>query len=245
MQEMKDKVIFIAVGHHRYEAALNYRNELKVRNTKFTEDEAYNHVMMFFMPLEDKGLVVLPIHRVVSGLSYFDPARFIQDLGQLFDVKPYPANAKTAPIVRKKLLKDLANVGLDQPAFGLYLGKHQYYLLTLRDEKSLEELIPVDKPKAWKTLDVTILHYLVFDQLLNIAQQTEDKVTYFKEVTDAEELVDKKGAVLAFFLNPTRIDQITAIASKLEKLPHKSTYFYPKLLSGLLINNFNPSDKIS
>ncbi|MGB9613347.1 MAG: DUF1015 domain-containing protein, partial [Candidatus Margulisiibacteriota bacterium] len=128
ISEMKDKAIFIADGHHRYEAALRYRNELKERNTKFSEDEAYNHVMMYFTPLEEPGLVILPFHRLVKNLNYFDPENFIQELKQFFEVIPYPAKVRTSQKVRKKLLKDLAKAGLNQHAFGIYLGGNQYFL---------------------------------------------------------------------------------------------------------------------
>jgi uncharacterized protein (DUF1015 family) len=243
VQEMKDKAVFIADGHHRYEAAIRFKNELKTRNTKFTEDEAYNHVLMYFTPVEGKGLVVLPIHRAVSNLEYYDPLRFEEDLRQHFNVTSYPATKRTAESVRKKLLKDMAKAG-GQHAFGLYLGNYRYFLLTLKDEASVEEMVAEEKPAAWKKLDVTILHYAIFDRLLNIAQETEDKVTYFKREEDAIKAVDEKGALMAILLNPTRVEQIIAVASELEKMPHKSTYFYPKLLSGLVINRFEHGDKV-
>ena len=109
---------------------------------------------------------------------------------------------------------------------------------------TVEEMVAEEKPKAWKHLDVTILHYTIFDRLLNISQETEDKVTYFKNEEDAIKAVDEKGAVMAILLNPTKIEEIVAVASEMEKMPHKSTYFYPKLLSGLLVNRFDISEKI-
>jgi len=244
IQEMKDKAVFIADGHHRYEAAIRLKNEMKLRNTKFTEDEAYNHVMMYFTPLESKGLVILPIHRVVSGLNFFDPIRFEQDLAMYFNVVPYPANKKNADNVRKKLLKDLKKAGETKHAFALYLGQHRYFLLTLKDEKMVEEMVAENKPHAWKTLDVTVLHYTIFDRLLNMAHETEDKVTYFKNSAEAIKAVDEKGPGMAFLLNPTKIDQIIEVAGALEKMPHKSTYFYPKLLSGPVLYRFEPNEKV-
>ena len=118
------------------------------------------------------------------------------------------------------------------------------FLLTLKDEKVVEEMVEEEKPKAWKKLDVTVLHYAVFDRILGIAKETEDKVTYVKDEEDAVRFVDEKGHQVAFFLNPTKIEEIIAIASKLEKMPHKSTYFYPKLLSGLVLNKIVHGDKI-
>ncbi|MBN2058112.1 MAG: DUF1015 domain-containing protein [Candidatus Saganbacteria bacterium] len=244
-KEMKDKAVFIADGHHRYEAALRYKNELKMKNTKFTEEEAYNHVMMYFTPLEDKGLVVLPIHRLVRNLSYFEPARFEQQLAEFYKVKPYPANKKNSKSVRKKLLKDLTKHGENAHCYALYLGKNRYYLLTLKDEKIVEDMVEEEKPKAWKRLDTTILHYTVFDSILGIAAETEEKVVYFKDADSAMDAVDQGKGQAAFLLNPTLIEQITAIASKLEKMPQKSTYFYPKLLSGLVINKIEHGEKIT
>ncbi|NQT30181.1 MAG: DUF1015 domain-containing protein [Candidatus Saganbacteria bacterium] len=243
-KEMRDKTVFIADGHHRYEASLRFKNELKTKNTKFSEDEAYNHILMYFTSIEDPGLVVLPIHRVLHNLVYFDPARFEKELEKYYEVKPYKASKKNAKRTQKKLLADLAKAGLDRHAFGMYLGDNLYFLLTLKDEDLVDELVEEEKPKAWKHLDVTILHYTVFDRLLGISHETEDKVMYVKEASEAIRRVDEKGAQIAFFLNPTKVEEITAIASKLEKMPHKSTYFYPKLLSGLVFNKIVHGEKI-
>ena len=244
MQEMKDKAVFIADGHHRYEAAIRFKNELKLRNTKFTEDEAYNHVMMYFTPLEGKGLVILPIHRAISSLTFYDPVRFEQDLSLYFDVTPYVATKRTAEKTRKKLIRDMMKAGESKHAFGLYLGNNRFFLLVLKDEKCVDEMVAEEKPRAWKHLDVTILHYAVFDRLLNIANETEDRVTYFKKEEDAVKMVDEKKAEMAFLLNSTKIEEIISVAGELEKMPHKSTYFYPKLLSGLVMNRFEHGEKI-
>ncbi|MFH1347715.1 MAG: DUF1015 domain-containing protein, partial [Candidatus Margulisiibacteriota bacterium] len=219
VKEMRDKAVFIADGHHRYEAALRFKNELKTRNTKFSEEEAYNHIMMYFTPLEDKGLVILPIHRVLRNLVYFDPVRFEQQLSQFYDVQAYKATKHTAAKVRKKLMRDLAKKGLEKHAFGMYLGENRYYLLTLKDEKIVEDMVEEEKPKAWKRLDTTILHYTVFETILNIAQETEDKLVYVKDDEEAIKMVDEKGCQVAFLLNPTKIEEVIAIASKLEKMP--------------------------
>ncbi|MDD5382553.1 MAG: DUF1015 domain-containing protein [Candidatus Margulisbacteria bacterium] len=244
VKEMKDKAVFIADGHHRYEAALRFKNELKLKNTKFSEEESYNHIMMYFTSMEDKGLVILPIHRVIRNLAYFDSVRFESDLGQFYTVEQYKANKKTAERTRKKLLRDMEKQGTDKHCFGLYLGNYRYFLLTLKDEKMVEEMVEEEKPKAWKKLDTNILHFTIFDRLLAISQETEDKVIYVKDEAEAVQLVDEKGCQAAFFLNPTKIEEIFAIASKLEKMPQKSTYFYPKLLSGLVINKIVHGEKI-
>jgi uncharacterized protein (DUF1015 family) len=244
VKEMKDKAVFIADGHHRYEAALRFKNELKMKNTKFSEEESYNHIMMYFTPIEDKGLLVLPINRVLRNLVYFDLPRFESQLAQYFDIKTYKASKKTAKTVRKKMLRELVKYGQEKHVFGMYAGNHKYYLLTLKDEKIVEEMVEEEKPKAWKRLDTTILQYVVFDAILGITQETEDKVIYVKEVEEAERLVDKEGCQVAFLLNATKMEEIISIASKLEKMPQKTTYFWPKLLSGLVLNKIAHGDKI-
>ncbi len=244
IKEMKDKVVFIADGHHRYEAAQRFKNELKTRNTKFSEDESYNHILMYFNSIEDEGLIILPIHRVLHNLVYFDPLRFEQELGRFFEVTPYKASRKTAPRIRRKLLRDMEKKGIEKHVFGMYLGQNRYYLLTLKDENFVEEMVEEEKPKAWKNLDVTVLHYSIFDRIMGIAEQTADKVTYTNEDEEAVKLVDEKGYQVAFFMNPTKIEEVTSIASKLEKMPHKSTFFYPKLLSGLVLNKIVHGEKI-
>ena len=146
--------------------------------------------------------------------------------------------------IRKKILKDMAKKGVEKHVFGMYLGKNRYYLLTLKDEKFVEEMVEEEKPKAWKNLDVTVLHYAIFDRIMGIANQTGEKVTYTNKDEEAVKLVDEKGSQVAFFLNPTKIEDVTAIASKLEKMPQKSTFFFPKLLSGLALNKIVHGEKI-
>ncbi|MDI6731511.1 MAG: DUF1015 domain-containing protein [Candidatus Margulisbacteria bacterium] len=244
VKEMKDKAVFIADGHHRYEAAIRYKNELKLRNTKFSEEEAYNHMMVYFNSIEDKGLIVLPIHRVLRQLSFFDKERFKQELAQYFYLTEYKAGKQSAPKTLRKLLRDMQKKGQAAHVFGLYMGEHKYYLLTLKDENSIEEMITEDKSKTWKKLDATIVHYAIFDRILGIANQTAEKVVYTHNAEEAVKMVNEKGFQAAILLNPTKISEIVAIASKLEKMPHKSTFFYPKLLSGLVVNKIVHGEKI-
>lgn len=246
MKEMRDKTVFIADGHHRFEAALRWKNDLKQKNTKFTDDESYNHVMMYFTALEDEGLVVLPIHRVLKDVGFFDQERFLADLANYFEVEVYKATKKTATRTLNKLVKDLAKRGETNHVFGLYLGHYKYCLLTLKDTKIIEAMIPEERPIAWKTLDTNILHYIVFDRILGIGHQIEEKIEYVKGADEAVSLVDKSEKnKAAFILNPVPIKVITEIAGDLQKMPQKTTFFYPKLLSGLVMNKIDQKAKIS
>jgi len=243
MKEMKDKAIFIADGHHRCEAAMKFKNEMKVRNTRFTEEEAYNHRMVFFTPLESSGLLILPIHRLVKRVPLLDVRSFEEELMTFFEVLEFPVKKRTEMSLRKKVLRELAKrQGLN--AFVMYLRKaNKYYLLTLRDEAVIDDLVEESKPKAWKRLDVTILKTLILKKMLNLSPED---IVYSKNISVDEvfERVKSGENEIAFILNPTRIEDVVEIASAYEKMPQKSTFFYPKLISGLVMNHIVHGEKI-
>lgn len=248
MRLLSDRNVFIADGHHRYEAALRFRDEMKEKYQKFTGEEAYNHIMMYFTPLEGKGLTILPIHRLVREIPDLDISSFEQALKDYFELKPFPFSKRTEESVRKKVLKLIAKAGEGEHLFGMLLaGVSQYYILKLRDEKSVDRFVREDKPKEWKRLDVTILHALVINHVLGLTSEkvtNEDPIVYVKEPSEAVKKVQEGGFSIAFFLNPTKVSEIVKIAGEKVKMPQKSTYFYPKLLSGLVMNRIYLDEKV-
>jgi uncharacterized protein (DUF1015 family) len=248
LNEMKDKWAFIADGHHRYEAALRFKDEVKEKTQRFSEEEPYNYILMYFTPIEDKGLLVLPIHRVVRVPSdTFDPIQFEGSLYNHFDVKVFPFKKANEKRVRARLLKELAKHRGTKHAFGIYLGGNKYLLATLKDEKLIEEIITENKPKAWKKLDVPILHAFIIDLLLGIKRgspEAESNIKYIKNEEEGINLVNSKKYQAAIFLNPTSVNDIVQIAGKYEKMPQKSTFFYPKLLSGMVMYKIDLKEKI-
>ncbi|MBU0687770.1 MAG: DUF1015 domain-containing protein [Candidatus Margulisbacteria bacterium] len=248
MRDMKDKWVFIADGHHRYEAALKFKDEVKEKTQRFSEEEPYNYILMYFTPIEDKGLLVLPIHRVVKiNLDNFDPIQFEGSLHNHFKVEVLPFKKSNEKRVRAKLFKLLEKNKDDQHSFGVYMGGNKYLRLTLKDEKLIDEFITDNKPKTWKKLDVNVLHTFVIDMLLGIkkgSHEAENNIKYVKSEDLAVDLVNQGKYGVAFFLNPTSVKDIIYIASKYEKMPQKSTYFYPKLLSGLVLNKIDLKEKI-
>ncbi|MFH2034017.1 MAG: DUF1015 domain-containing protein, partial [Candidatus Margulisiibacteriota bacterium] len=225
VREMKEKEVFIADGHHRYEAALRYKKEMKDRNTRFTEDEAYNNVMMFFAPVECPGLVVFPIHRLITRIHEFDADRFLEDIKAYFDVEKFAFTKRSEVSQRSKVVKLCAKRGESEHCFVLYLhGTSEYYLLTLRNKGIMSELVEENKPQEWKTLDVTILQTLILKHILNIT--SEDSVKYTKDDEDAVSKVKNGEFQMCFILNPTKIEEVITIAQKMEKMPQKSTFFY-------------------
>ena len=248
INEMGDLSVFIADGHHRYEAALKFRDEMKDKYQKFTGEEYYNHIMMYFTPIQGKGLTILPIHRLIRNIPSLDTLRFEDALSQYFDVEIFEFSSRSEPKARKKLFSKMESLGEKAHVFGMYIkGENKYYLLTLKDEKMMDKIVSEEKPKEWKRLDVTIVHSLIIDKILGIGTEkveSEDHVSFTNNADEAIGAVAKGENQLAIFLNPTKVEDVIAIASAKEKMPQKSTFFYPKLLTGLLMNKIYLDEKI-
>lgn len=242
IKEMKDKSIFIADGHHRYEAAIRFKNEMKERNTRFSEDEGYNHVMVYFTPVEGKGLLVLPINRLVKPIPYLEINHFEEELKNYFELKSLPFSKRTEPKIRKKALRELEKGRAQHTFVMLIKDVPRYYILTLKSEGMVDVLLEEEKPAALKHLDVTVLHAIVMNKILGVS--TEDQINYAKDIEETVQGVLSGQYQLAFLLNPTKVSDILEIAGKLEKMPQKSTFFYPKLLSGLVLRKIVHGEKI-
>ncbi|MDD5449559.1 MAG: DUF1015 domain-containing protein [Candidatus Omnitrophica bacterium] len=228
---MLDKEIYIADGHHRYEVAVSYRDEMHIKEDP-DSIQPYDYVMMYFSPLDEEGLTILSTHRLVKNI-YMDTDEFLKRLDTYFYVK------KCASL--KELFKEMGAVKNNEYAFGIYPKGKPFYFLKLKDEAILDEVIKEDKSREWKRLDVSILHGVIFDHILNLRKkiQDEDNIIYTRDADYAKEEMDKGKYEAAFFLNPTKVKQVRDIARIGDRMPHKSTYFYPKLLSGLVINKIS------
>ncbi|MCG9966673.1 DUF1015 domain-containing protein [Pelotomaculum terephthalicicum JT] len=244
-QIMADKQIFIADGHHRYETALNYKKEREAPNAQ--SEPAYCYMMMTLVNLYDSGLVVLPTHRLIKNVAGLDISRLISKVKDSFMVeehRPGPDGSGLQELI--KLMAERGQVSSTQAAlasrphvFGLYAGDNIFYLLQLKSETGLSQIMPQEKSPAWQGLDVSILHTLVIDRLLGIGGELmarAEHITYTREEEAALSLVDKGECQLALFLNPTLVEEVTKVANNGEKMPQKSTFFYPKLITGLVIN---------
>jgi uncharacterized protein (DUF1015 family) len=245
---MKTKNIYIADGHHRYETALNYRERQRARFPNHTGRESYNFTMMYLAAMEDEGLVILPTHRVVVGVEKFQASRFMEQLSANFSVESFAFNAKNEGMVRDKFMQELASRSAEGRTLGMLLAETtQYFLLTLKDERFLDEAAPALSPTL-KKLDVNLLHILVFQKLLHIGSQelaAGKNVIYYKEPGEAIQGVQSGKGQIAFFLNPTKVSQVKDVSRAGETMPPKSTFFYPKLLTGLVINPLEPDEEIA
>lgn len=225
-----DRKLYIADGHHRYETALNYRNYLR-ENGKAKEGDACDYQMMMLVDMEHPGLVVFPTHRLVRDLVDFNAEKALESCKKYFDVTEYD----DVSTIENSLMK-LYEEG--KKAYAFYSGNNKYSLLVLKDEKIIEELLP-DASKATQQLDVTVLHTLILEKIFGIDAENMAKqinLTYTKIFDEAISSVDNGKAQCAFILNPTRVSEIRDVASNGEKMPQKSTYFYPKMITGLVMN---------
>jgi uncharacterized protein (DUF1015 family) len=248
-KEMLIKQIYIADGHHRYEASLKYRNEMRTKSQKSTGDEPYNFIMTYFTNIYDKGLLILPIHRLVLNLNLKEKINLENRLIDYFDIEEYKFAKKNEGAVRKKLIRALAKTNEGEHFFGMSLhGENKFLVLKLKNEKIVEKYIAGDKPKDWKKLDVTILHSIVIKDILGITDKDiegENSIKYVHNDDEAFNLVKDGRYQIAFFLNPTKIEQVVAVADKYEKMPQKSTFFYPKLLTGLVMYKMAHPEKFA
>ncbi len=221
---MKDKQALIADGHHRYEVALKMRNVMRRANSKGSRN--YDYVMMYFAISDENALTILPTHRMVEGLSYANFRKNIPKLKEFFDIISVEDKLKMFALMEAKKKR----------AFSVYLGKGDYFCLLLK-HKTIHNFIKAKYSVHWKNLDVVILHNLIFKKVLGMKGKTAEKAIHFtRDPKVAFEWVDRGKDRAAFFLNPPLLDDVKKIAQCREKMPHKTTYFYPKPLSGLMIN---------
>jgi len=222
--------IFIADGHHRYEVACAYRDALRLKlGDAFTGEEEANYLLAYFTNTEPRGLVIFPIHRLLKLNDSFEFSGFIKSLKDYFDVEEIRDKTRFFFLMQKS--------GRTEHVIGMYKNK-AYYLLRLKNVLILDKMMP-DKPKVYRTLDVSVLNALVFKKILGYDPEERGDLTYGHEVQRFTEAVDNDERSIVFFLNPVKIEQIIAVALAGFKMPPKSTFFYPKVLSGLVINKFN------
>jgi uncharacterized protein (DUF1015 family) len=240
---MADKKIIIADGHHRYETALNFRNESRARLGNIDPTSAHEFAMMTFINSHSRGLTVLPTHRLIRNVANFDFQQFRNRLTPFFDWYSYPfLNPEERTASYAEFRKDFARQNHGRRAIGIYPGTIDgnagaFYLFLLRKDADLETILP-DMSEAQRGLDVVLLHRLILEKGLGItaeAVEAEKNLGYEREIDAAIAAVDRGDAQLACLLNPVRVQQVVEIALGGDVLPQKSTDFYPKLLSGLAI----------
>jgi len=228
-----EKPLYIADGHHRYESALVYRREQSAHFSSVSGDEAFNFVLMTLVDFADPGLIILPPHRLLRGLSPSSLSGLMNKLKSFFDIVEVSLDM---PGVEQQI--DNLLTASDQIRLGLFgLAGKQILLLKLRDFATASKLMPYFHSELYKRLNVSVTDYIIQEELLGLASsQKEARIAYNYDWQDAVGKVLAGEYQLAFIQSPVRTEVIKAIADAGDRMPEKSTYFYPKLPSGLVFN---------
>jgi len=235
---MNDKSGIIADGHHRYTTGLTY--------SKQSDNPAAKYQMLAFANTDQDGLIVLATHRIVGNLENFDFPKLIENLEETFQVTEHKfAEAKTKCRAKQKMLEQMrAEHEKEKIAFGIYGGNNAFYVAVLKDKNAIDKAAP-EMSKAWRTLDLAVLHKLILEELLGIDRELLSKGENLQYVKDTPNAIDDSIAHVdagvkqaAFFTNAVTIKQLKMVTDAGERMPQKATYFFPKLYSGLTIHKF-------
>lgn len=235
---MQDKTLLIADGHHRYETAMNYRNYLNEQG-KGRPDAEY--VMSYFTNLDDENLLVFPTHRIIT--KWIEPYVLLEKVKKYFDIQEFEFNGLSIKIVKEKFLQAIEDENQKQISMGLYMKNvNKFYLLKLREDMGSQVSQILDEfevPDVLKKLDLTVLHKVLITKELGYSdeeQMAQDGIMYIKQESEAFDLIDSGRAEASFIMAYPKIKDIKEISEAGYRMPQKSTYFYPKLLSGIVIN---------
>ena len=218
------KRIFIADGHHRYETALHYAQEMNAQAPSGGE-HSWDYVMSTFVRFSDPGLLILPIHRVVLKSTPIDREKFLEGLKKHFVMHA----------VSRSVLEKVSEGSITE-GFGLALSESECFLLELKDKTTARQAMPAGKPVRWYDLDMNLVSYLIFEPLLRIKNnELEWKIFYTPSIDEAFGKFKEGEAECAFFVRPVTPQTIKEVCESGELMPQKSTYFFPKFPSGLLM----------
>lgn len=227
-EKMRDKKLVIADGHHRYETALNYRNECREKSSTADPDAPYEFVMMTFVNVNDPGLLVLPTHRVVHSLNSFSFDEFKNASSRLFEVAEVESGMDSARATA--LLNEKGRSGT------AFLAVSSNRALLLHSPKPAGSKFLAGLSSRQQSLDVVQLHKGLLEGVLKLSEESirnQQNLSYVREASDALEQVRQGKANIAFLMNACPVQKVRDVALAGEVMPQKSTDFYPKLLSGL------------
>ncbi len=217
----RNKKIVLADGHHRYETALNHRNEKRRR-----DESPCDFVLISLVNIHDPGLLVLATHRLLKKPAGFNLDMFRKNLSIYFDL---------VKVKRGSVMAGVDGFSVSEKGFGLYLGGDEAYLAKLKSLDAVRPFAPKGRSAEWAGLEVSILSYVVLEKVLGLGEeQFEELLGYTRSDAEALEKVDRGEFAMAFIMRSIPVDEIRKVCERKDLLPHKSTYFYPKLASGLV-----------
>jgi uncharacterized protein (DUF1015 family) len=227
---MKKHWVLIADGHHRYEASLLYRNERSQEDTN--PDAPFHFTLMFFCNINQPGITVLPYNRAVAQLPGFNFQEILRKAAEYFEIATFDDTAAAEQELKKS--------GAENTAFLVkFNGSNHIYLFTWKSKTPLSTFYPAGTPEPVQKLDVNLLHKVFLEKILGISEaeiRSQKFLKYYKNVRDEQKDFKDGKIQIAFFLNPTRVDQVVEVSRAGKKMPQKSTFFYPKVMTGFVLN---------
>jgi uncharacterized protein (DUF1015 family) len=220
--------LIIADGHHRYETGLKYRDEMRAKHPKASPNAGFNYLLVALVSMNDPGLVILPTHRLIRSHGTMTGAQVLEKAKDYFEV---------TPVADRTALEAALRAGQGPhpcPFFGFHDGTSA--VLTLRDPAVMERLLP-DRTPDWRMLDVAVVHELFIERVLDISKEAvaqDGQVDFLRDPQMGYDAVARGEADFFLVMNPTRIKQVQACSTAGERMPQKSTDFYPKMISGLV-----------
>jgi len=242
-QEMSDQQLLIADGHHRYEATLSYRDWMRRERGQWNGREAFNFIMAYFANINDDNVVILPTHRLVRGYAHKPFLELEEALQTYFYVEQHP---KT-PEGKISFLKALKTAAKKHRVIGASFKRDPRYVILRLKNKRIMQRLAKDLSAPLRELDVSTLHLLILEHILGMTPDEQVKgenIRYSQDEDLVLQSLEKEDYQAAFILNATKAAEIQTIVAGGEKMPQKSTYFYPKLLSGLVVNKIEPNEEI-
>ncbi len=240
---MQEQNLLIADGHHRYEATLRYRDQMRRERGQFTGNEAFHYIMAYCANMSDDNVVILPTHRLVRGFTHKPFLQLEEALQTYFYVEQHP---KT-PDGKSSFLKALTRAAKKHRVIGASFKRDPRYLILRLKNKRIMQRMTNELSAPLRELDVSTLHLLILEHILGMTPEQQvsgDTIRYSQDEEAVLQALEKEDYQAAFILAATKKEEIQTIVAGGEKMPQKSTYFYPKLSSGLIVNQIDPEEQI-
>ena len=238
---MSDKILYIADGHHRYETALNYKKWAAENQPDFSDKHPANYVMMYISSMDEPGLTIFPAHRLLSGIEPDVLNAFQEKAEKYCDISAFPFSSENREAVTADFL-DRLEANQPNKAVGLYIKNQSQFCMLTAKPGIMKDLFSKELPKALLDLDVTVLTRLILMEMLGFDQAMLDNekiISYNSNARQAIDAVTNDGPDVVFVLNPTKIEQVKQVAQEGLIMPRKSTYFYPKVITGQVLHKLN------
>ena len=237
-QRLADRPLYIADGHHRYESALKYRNRIMSQQPLLDADDPRNFVMMYLTSMHDSGLAIRPAHRVLCDAGKVPVEAFVHRARAYFDIETLDFDSLNRKQIEKAFLSKV-RTGADSTIIGAALRDYKgFYVLRVK-KGVMDQLFGEEIPIPLRKLDVTVVTKLVLQEILGLngaALDDERRVLYISREDQALNAVHTGKCAIALILNPTKLNQVQEVSDAGLTMPRKSTYFYPKVMTGLVIN---------